>query len=196
MTRTVEEAARILMAKLRVVHGHRTMDDDDAGAILAALREARDAALHEAANHLDRIAPYAEDQQTTFNAQGCAREVRLLASSPPPAAPSQETETRGCLCSRDNGGVPRSGNTFHSATCCDLRGEGIGEATTNDGMRILESLFAQAEATSAPSAAPDTAGCPTCGTCSGGGICQCEDIRCPCWRASPGAGGADEGSAT
>jgi hypothetical protein len=90
MTRTVEEA-------LRDVFGYEPdlFVPDSPGAMLrdtirTALREARDAALHEAASHLDRIAPYAEDQQTTFNAQGCAREVRLLASSPPPAAPARD----------------------------------------------------------------------------------------------------------
>jgi hypothetical protein len=83
MTRTVEEAAE---ACLDAISTPDTLRTEARPHLLAALREARDAALEEAADHLDRIAPYAEDQQTTFTAQGCAREVRLLASSPPPAA--------------------------------------------------------------------------------------------------------------
>jgi hypothetical protein len=27
------------------------------------------------------------------------------------------------------------------------------------------------------------ASCPTCGTCSGGATCTCNDVRCPCWHA-------------
>jgi hypothetical protein len=206
----LREAARRVLASVGTVDvgstGVATTVDDDA---LAALEVALAASPSQPEKEEPGAVPYT-GKRTRVRAGRCVCGGELVRFADAPeyraqclackewrlAAPSQETETRGCLCSRDNGGVPRSGNTFHSATCCDLRGEGIGEATTNDGMRILESLFAQAEATSAPSAAPDTAGCPTCGTCSGGGICQCEDIRCPCWRASPGAGGADEGSAT
>jgi hypothetical protein len=87
MTRTVEEAAE---ACLDAISTPDTLRTEARPHLLAALHEARDAALHEAADHLDRIAPYAEDQQTTFTAQGCAREVRLLASSPPPAAPARD----------------------------------------------------------------------------------------------------------
>jgi hypothetical protein len=241
----LREAARRVLASVGTVDvgstGVATTVDDDA---LAALEVALAASPSQPEKEEPGAVPYT-GKRTRVRAGRCVCGGELVRFADAPeyraqclackewrlAAPSQETETRGCLCSRDNGGVPRSGNTFHSATCCDLRGEGIGEATTNDGMRILESLFAQAEATSAPSAAPadrncttcahgnldvgaepcascrydeeqythwaapsaapDTAGCPTCGTCSGGGICQCEDIRCPCWRASPGAGGAD-----
>jgi hypothetical protein len=100
MTRTVEEVAEALFD----LHGWNGPSDNAGGlrnTILAALREARDAALHEAAAHLDRIAPYAEDQQTTFNAQGCAREVRLLASSPPLAAPARDDRgAEPCACGR------------------------------------------------------------------------------------------------
>jgi hypothetical protein len=64
--------------------------DREVARLRALQSEARAAALHEAADHLDRIAPYAEDQQTTFNAQGCAREVRLLASAPPRAETGRE----------------------------------------------------------------------------------------------------------
>jgi hypothetical protein len=84
--------------------------DREVARLRALQSEARAAALHEAADHLDRIAPYAEDQQTTFNAQGCAREVRLLASAPPRAETGREERCPKCGCAGEV--FTRAGNRW------------------------------------------------------------------------------------
>jgi hypothetical protein len=87
MTRTVEEVAEALFD----LHGWNGPSDNAGGlrnTILAALREARDAALHEAAmavssrrgggtiEHMERLA--------------AVEAIQSLASSPPPAAPARD----------------------------------------------------------------------------------------------------------
>jgi hypothetical protein len=77
MTRTVEEAAKALFRTLD--NSGLVLEGRDENAILAALREARDAALHEAARHVRKH----ETGGGWHNV--LASEIAALASSPPPA---------------------------------------------------------------------------------------------------------------
>jgi hypothetical protein len=94
MTRTVEEAQAALFEKFRTVFSDEQRED-----IAAALREARDAALHEAAmavssrrgggtiEHMERLA--------------AVEAIQSLASSPPPAAPARDDRgAEPCACGR------------------------------------------------------------------------------------------------
>jgi hypothetical protein len=111
MTRTVEEVAEALFD----LHGWNGPSDNAGGlrnTILAALREARDAALHEAARHYD-----AAEGSNPIRPRHVAAFLRRLASSPLPAE-------RGTRCPAEATGNPVDcgGCAEHAAPARDDRG--------------------------------------------------------------------------
>jgi hypothetical protein len=87
MTRTVEEVAEALFD----LHGWNGPSDNDGGVrntILAALREARDAALHEAVMSVSSRRGGGTIEH--MERRAAVEAIRSLASSPPPAAPARD----------------------------------------------------------------------------------------------------------
>jgi hypothetical protein len=88
MTRTVEEAAEACMDAILT---RETAQVGVKARIVAALREARDAALHEAVRVVENVAlPQGGNRCEEKTVVAAARALRVLASSPPPAAPARD----------------------------------------------------------------------------------------------------------